>query len=67
MGSKVPPRKVWKQTTNLITLEPVDVAIREIVQQTSWTEEAIRQKLFEYKLLICLQNARYHIYRDSLG
>lgn len=67
MGSKMPPSRVWKRTPKFITHEPVDQVITEICEETSWTEDTIRQKLFDSKLLIQVPGARYHIYRDSLG
>jgi len=66
MGKKVPPR-IWKQTSELITHEPVDKAISEIAIRTTWTVDVIHEKLFESKNLIRLEDARYHIYRDCLG
>ena len=50
-----------------LTLEPVDAVVREILEETSWTEECICEKLFREKILICIGGARYHIYRDCLG
>jgi hypothetical protein len=67
MASKLPPTRVWKQTTQLITHEPVDVVVKEIEAGTSWTAESIRTRLIDRKLLIKVEGARYHIYRDSLG
>jgi hypothetical protein len=67
MATKMPPTKVWKQTTHLITHEPIDVVVKEIEEETSWTAESIRTTLFDRKLLIMVESARYHIYRDSLG
>ncbi|NIM18512.1 MAG: hypothetical protein GTO45_41565 [Candidatus Aminicenantes bacterium] len=67
MLTEVPGKKVWKRTTHFITLEPVDAVVREIVQETSWTEECICEKLFGEKILIRIPGARYHIYRDCLG
>jgi hypothetical protein len=67
MVTLVPIKKVWKRTTHFITLEPVDAVVREIVEETSWSEECICEKLFEEKILICIPGARYHIYRECLG
>lgn len=67
MVTLVPGKKVWKRTTYFITLEPVDAVVREIEQETSWTEECICEKLFREKNLICIGGARYHMYRDCLG
>ena len=67
MATKGPPKKVWKQTSQFITLEPIDVALTEIQQCTSWSKKIIMEKLCGKKLLIRLPEARYHIYRDCLG
>jgi hypothetical protein len=67
MARKAPHTQVWKQTSSIITLEPTDMVVREIKKETTWTESIIKEKLFEKKLLIQLSNAKYHIYRDSLG
>jgi len=67
MARKAPHKRVWKQTSSFITLEPADMVVREIEEKTAWTESAIKEKLFEKKILIQLPTAKYHIYRDSLG
>jgi hypothetical protein len=67
MASKGPPKKVWKQTTRFITLEPIELVLIEIEEFTSWSKELIMEKLCCQKMLIRLPEARYHIYRDCLG
>lgn len=67
MASKGPPKKVWKQTTRFITLEPIELVLNEIEETTSWSKELIIEKLCCQKMLIRLPEARYHIYRDCLG
>jgi hypothetical protein len=65
MATKV-PRKIWKQTSHVITLEPVDNVIREIEEETRWNKENIQRKLIDQRMLIRIPGARYHIYRDCL-
>ena len=67
MATSARKKRVWKQTTHFITLEPVDDVIREIYEETMWPEEQIQQQLFDQKKLIRIPGAKYHIYRDCLG
>lgn len=67
MATSARKKRVWKQTTHFITLEPVDDVIREICEETMWPEEQIQQQLFDQKKLIRIPGAKYHIYRDCLG
>jgi hypothetical protein len=61
------PQKIWKRTNRLITLESIETAISEIQAITSWSVDAIEERLCNQKMLIRLPEAMFHLYRDCLS